>query len=77
MSELLDLAATWDRASARRLASANRLGNCRAGEVAAAEAGILRDCAAQLRATVISALTPEPDDTACGQADETREDETR
>jgi hypothetical protein len=34
------------------MARANQLGNCKAGEVMAAEASILRNCSAELRETI-------------------------
>lgn len=67
MNELLDLAATWDRLSGQRLAEANRFGPTKAGEIRATEAGVLRDCAADLRKAVAAATVWNCP--ACGQRD--------
>jgi hypothetical protein len=55
MRELLDLAARWDRLAGQRLAEANRLGPGTAGQVRATEAGMLRDCADELRQAIVAA----------------------
>ena len=58
LKELLDLLATWDRASAEHIARANRLGNCRAGEVAAADGFTLQGCANDVRNIIAKAAQP-------------------
>lgn len=45
---VLDLASEWSETAGSRLARANRLGFCKAGEVMAAEAGIFRECVRDL-----------------------------
>lgn len=58
LNELLELIATWDRMSGQRLTEANRLGPCKAGEVRATEAGILKDCADDLRKVIGATAQP-------------------
>jgi hypothetical protein len=58
LNELLELIGTWERASGQRLTEANRLGPCKAGEIRATEAAILKDCAADLRKVIAATAQP-------------------
>lgn len=53
------LAGGWQYSAGLRHARANQLGNCPAGQVKAAEAGILRQCAQELEAAPLPARAPE------------------
>ena len=54
----LDEANTWSELAGQTLSRANRLGPCKAGEIAAAEAGVLRKCARELVHALVEASEP-------------------